>query len=338
MKRKIWAAIISVFLIFILWNWALIRYGLQQAKGQIEIIVNAKPIDEFLEDPDFPDSLKSKLRLSKEVRSFAMDRLKLNHSDNYTKLYDQKGKVLLWNLSACEPYALKPYQWSFPFLGDMPYKGFFDIEKAKKERSILDSLGYDTRIRPVGGWSTLGILNDPILSNMLTRSDGALAELIIHELTHATVFVKNEIEFNENLATFIGERGAEIFLKEKFGDSSQVLLDYQQGRGDGSKLNNHILKGAKLLEQLYSEFSNESDRVKSQRKYELINEIVNTLDTVSFYNQRYYQLFEKAKPNNAYFMSFKRYHAKEDTLNTLYQNYNQDLFLMIDEMKSLYGK
>jgi predicted aminopeptidase len=56
----------------------------------------------------------------------------------------------------------------------------------------------------------LGWFTDPILSKMLMRSEGDLANLIIHEMSHATIFVKDSIEFNENLATFIGDRGAEL--------------------------------------------------------------------------------------------------------------------------------
>ncbi len=44
---------------------------------------------------------------------------------------------------------------------------------------------------------------------MLNRSEGDLANLIIHEMSHATIFVKDSVDFNENLATFIGDRGAE---------------------------------------------------------------------------------------------------------------------------------
>jgi predicted aminopeptidase len=47
---------------------------------------------------------------------------------------------------------------------------------------------------------------------MLERGEGDLANLIIHEMVHATIFVKDSIDFNENLATFIGDRGAEQFL------------------------------------------------------------------------------------------------------------------------------
>lgn len=338
MKRIIWISVSILFLVVFIWNWRLLKYGVEQAKGQIEVIKNSKPIDSFLEDPLFPDSLKSKLRLAKEVRLFAMNRLKLNHSDNYTTLYNQKGKVILWNLSACEAFELKPYKWSFPFLGEMPYKGFFELEKAKSEKAELDKLGLDTRIRPVSGWSTLGILNDPILSNMLGRSDGALAEVIIHELTHATIFVKNEIEFNENLASFIGERGAELFLEEKFGDTSHVLLRYKQSLTDGGKLTNHILKGAQSLDSLYNGFTIESDTFKLKLKKEVIGRIIEKLDTVSFYNQKYKRLFNKTNPNNAYFMSFMRYHSQEDTLRKLFVLHDENLDKMINAMKLQYGK
>ena len=89
--------------------------------------------------------------------------------------------------------------------------------KAESLKAELESEGYEVRIRPVGAWSTLGFFNDPILSNMLERSPGALAELIIHEMTHATLYVKDGVDFNENLATFVGEQGALEFLEAQYG-------------------------------------------------------------------------------------------------------------------------
>ncbi|MEO9477487.1 MAG: aminopeptidase [Cyclobacteriaceae bacterium] len=338
MRRKLWFGLLVLISMLAIWQWSMILYGLQQAKGQLKIIREAKPIEEVLADPNFPDSLKQKLRLAQDARVYAMEKLNLSFSENYTTLFDQHGEVLLWNLSACEPYALEAHTWYYPFLGSMPYKGFFDLEKAKAERESLEAEGFDTRIRPVGGWSTLGILKDPILSNMLERSEGALAEVIIHELTHATVFVKNEIAFNENLASFIGERGAELFLKEKYGDSSKVLTEYLQSEADSKRLTQYVLTGAQELDTLYTSIKDQPDSIKQLLKNEKIDKIISNLDTVSFYNTNYYQLFSKAKPNNAYFMSFKRYHAQEDTLNSIYRKHNYDLKSMIEEMKSLYGK
>lgn len=339
MWKKIILACLLIIIALVTWNWNWITYGYMQAKGQIRVIVEAKPIEEFLQDPNYPDSLKQKLLLTKEVRNYAIDSLGLYQSDNYTKLFDQRGKTLLWNVSASEPYELKAYQWNYPFLGSMPYKGFFKLEEARKEAKKLQDLGYDVRVRTVGGWSTLGILEDPLLSNMLERGDGELAEVIIHELTHATIFIKGEIEFNENLASFIGERGTELFLKSHFGDSSRQLIEYKQSEADSRKLTQIILKGAQALDSLYHSFTvGDPIARKDTLKKQTIFSITKQLDSANFYNDRYHQIFEKTQPNNAYFMAFRRYHNQEDSIRMIYESYNSDFKTMIKDLKSKYGK
>lgn len=340
MIKKILLAVLLVLIVFVAWNWQWVIYGYYQGVGQAKVILEARPIEEFLADPAYPDSLKQKLRLTQKVRNYAMDSLGLSHSDNYTKMYDQKGKTLLWNVSASEAYALEAYRWKYPILGSMPYKGFFGLEKAKDEANRLKALGYDVRVRTVGGWSTLGILQDPLLSNMLNRSDGALAEVIIHELTHATIFVKGEVEFNENLASFIGERGAELFLRSHFGDSSASEVEYLQELHDQRLLNGLILDGGRKLDSLYSWMANHniSADVKDSLKRREIRGIVSRLDATDFYNERYKGIFENQLPNNAYFMAFRRYHSQEDSIRAIYESYGGDFNLMMEALKAKYGK
>lgn len=339
MWKKIFLGLLLIIIAFSLWNWKLIIYGLQQAKGQIRVITEARPIEDFLNDPNYPDSLKQKLQLTQLVREYAVDTLGLQQSDNYTKLFDQEGKTLLWNVSASDPYQLKAYQWYYPILGKMPYKGFFDLAEAKKEGKKLEDEGYDVRIRTVGGWSTLGILEDPLLSNMLERNDGALAEVIIHELTHATIFIKGEIEFNENLASFIGERGAELFLTSHFGDSSSKYMEYVQSEADSRLLTRIILQGAQRLDSLYNTFSDSTAiNYKDSLKSMTIKNITQNVDSAAFFDDRYREIFRKAQPNNAYFMAFRRYHNQEDSIYSIYRSYNSNFKLMIQDLKKRYGK
>lgn len=208
MKRILLALLFMIVLLIIAY-WDLIIYGIRQGKGQLNIVWNAKPVDEFLKDPDFPDSLKAKLTLINEVRKYAIDSLGLKDTKNYKTLYDQKGREIMWVVTACEPFRLKAKEWVFPVLGAVPYKGFFNEQRAIDLKKELEQQGWDVSIRNPGGWSTLGWFTDPILSKMLERSVGDLANLIIHEMSHATIFVKDSIDFNENLATFIGDRGTE---------------------------------------------------------------------------------------------------------------------------------
>jgi predicted aminopeptidase len=115
---------------------------------------------------------------------------------------------------------MEAVEFHFPIIGNFTYKGFFDSTMATQELKIWKQKGYDTDLGQGIAYSTLGWLPEPILSSMLFYSEGKLASLIIHEMTHGTIFVKNEHETSENLANFIGEYGAKRYLKAKYGNES----------------------------------------------------------------------------------------------------------------------
>lgn len=333
-KKAMWV-FISIIILLLAFNWSMVVYGLRQAKGQLSITFNTKSTMSMLADSLIADSIKQKIRIVQEVRTFAFNKLELLQSDNYTTFYDQKGEVALWNLSASKAYALDPKLWSFPFLGSFPYKGFFDLENAREEMKELKEEGYDARIRSVGGWSTLGWTTDPILSNMLNRSEGALTELIIHELTHSTLFVKDNIEFNENLASFIGEMGAVKFLNEKYGKNSESYFEYVMAEDDRQTFRSQMLNATKKLDSLYHSMVDLPDSEKAIQKHIMIDRITSSIDTLHFHNPRYYKVFESSRPNNAYFMSYLRYYSAKDSLQELFtKTYNDDLKQFIIGMKA----
>lgn len=337
--KRILLAVTILIVAAALWQHELISYGLGQTKGQLLILWQAKPIAYFLEDEDFPSDLKKKILIIQEIRQYAIDSLGLNDTKNYTTLYDQKGNDILWNVSACEPYALKAYEWRFPMLGSFGYKGYFDREKAKMERNRLDSLGYDTQMYSVGAWSTLGWFKDPILSNMLYRSEGQLADLIIHELTHATVFVKDNLQFNENLASFVGHLGAISYLRSKYGDASEPLQNYLQNESDNIRYRQHMMRGAASLDSLYKSMAQLPLQQKDSLKHWMIKQVIISLDTVSFSNKkRFDNYLTKEPPNNANFMSYLRYHSDRDLLEADYlNNFNGDIKAYLLYIKEKYG-
>jgi predicted aminopeptidase len=317
--RRIIKRILLAFLLLLaaitVAEWKLVKYGIQQGMGQMHIIVNAKPVEEYLRDPVFPDSLKQKLLLISKVRQYSIDSLNLRDTKNYKTLYDQKGKEVMWVVMASEPFALEAKEWTFPVVGSVPYKGFFDREKAIKLKDELEKEGWDVNIRNPGGWSTLGWFTDPILSKMLERSEGDLANLIIHEMSHSTIFVKDSIDFNENLATFIGDRGAEQFLLSVYGPDSEEFISYMNEDRDYTMFADHMLHGAEKLDSLYKTMEEDDPvAVKSRLKREMIENIVQSLDTLSLARSspKPSLRYQENLPNNAYFMNFMRYQAKQD--------------------------
>lgn len=309
LPKKIFYVVAAALVLLCLWQYELLLYGMSQAEGQLKIVMNTRPVQEVMQDPTFPDSLKSKIELVQQIRQFAFDSLGLNSSENYTTVYNQQNKPVLWVVTACAPFQLKAKEWSFPLIGSFSYKGFFVLDKAKKEEQQLKAEGFDTSVDEVGGWSTLGWFKDPILTNMLNRSPGNLANLIIHELTHGTLYVKNNVGFNENLASFVGDKGAMKFLEFRYGARSEEYETYVKSRLASQTYTHLVLHYARKADSLYATFqpsTSVSQKIKEK----------NTLFT-SFREEltefvRSSGKYSRKKPllgqlNNTYFMDMKRY-------------------------------
>jgi predicted aminopeptidase len=333
-------SILLIIFLFLVIKHELVYYGYVQAKGQLEIIINARPVPELMADPGFPDSLKAKLKIIEDVKRFAIEELGLKGKKNYTTYYDQQGKDLMWVVSACKPFELEAYNWGFPILGSFSYKGFFRYDMAEKERDKLRNKGYDANIRIAGGWSTLGILKDPVLSNMLNRNVGSLVDLIIHELTHGTIFLKDSLEFNENLATFIGNEGARRFLSISYGNSSFELESFNIRIKDRKKFTAYVLEGADRLDSLYNSFSaGMSHEYKLAQKREAIEDFIAGIQGLPFRNKMYKDFFHDFIPDNTFFMSYLRYRGGQDGFEaTLRIEYKDDLVEYIRDLKNQYGR
>lgn len=338
MIRKVLLIFLVVLTILILWYFPLINYGIKQGLGQLRVVWNSRDIEEVKADPNVPDSIKMGLDYVREVVDFGVREIGLKDKDNYKAYFDQKGMPVLFVVTGAEPFALTPYEWKFPIVGLVPYKGFFDPEDAEVEKQKLLDLGYDADIRMPGGWSTLGWFKDPVLSNMLARSKGGLANVILHELTHATVFVKDSIEYNENLATFIGDEATLIFLKKKFGEGSPEWIRYHQDEEDFKNYASHILRGADKLDSLYQNTGSRTDSVKIRLKTSMIKKIINSVDTINFHRPENFRWRNDVLPNNAYFLSFLRYRVRQDHLKDLLkEDFNNNLKSFVRYLQEKYN-
>jgi len=322
MFKKILLALLLVLIVLGIYYRELVSYGYRQAKGQLHILFNTRPVSEVLRDPALPDSLKQRLRLIGEIKQFAVDSLGLDSSGSYTEFFDQKGKPILWVITASEKYKLVPKEWRFPIIGTFAYKGFFDSTRAQSEEQSLIAEGNDTQINEVSAWSTLGFFKDPILSSMLYRSEGSLANLIIHEMTHGTLFVKDNLELNENLANFIGDYGAARFLTAKYGKNSPQLEKYEFRKRYNDAISQHIVRGAKQLDSLYKSINPKlSASEKDTLKTRAIRQIVMNSDTLlgGLVGKKYAWRGKKL-PNNAFFIGYLTYHSKQNQFKEDFEN------------------
>lgn len=341
MIKKIAIGIVIVALVPLVVYFELVSYGLTMAKHQLRIIYEARPNTEVLADNSIADSLKIKIRLVEEIRKYAFDSMGLHATKNYSTFYLQKErKPVLWTVSACPEFSLEAYEWSFPLIGKFPYKGYFDLREAEKEAEKLKKEGYDTDVSPVSGWSTLGWFTDPILSGMLRRPEAPLAELIIHEISHSTFFVKDDAVMNENLANFIGKEGTMRYLESKYGKNSPFATELINEYRDDSLFTVYMLRCTAELQSMYEaeSFKQLPIAEKRTKKNALLLKFVAGLKDIPFADMETYgNYFEGEIPDNAFFVMFTTYEQEQENFEQELKNeFNNDLRKFIKKQAEKY--
>ena len=187
-------------------------YLAKQGVGQLKLLRARRKISDVLADPITPAELRRRLKLAEAARQFGIDELGLRGGDGFTRFVDSHGAPIAWNLTAAPKDKLEAHLNRFPIVGVIPYLGFFEEADAAREAKRLRDEGLDVYVRPVAGYSTLGITSDPIYSSMLDGGDARIVEVTLHEMTHATVYLPGHSEWNESMATLVGIQGASAFF------------------------------------------------------------------------------------------------------------------------------
>ncbi len=296
----------------------------------------AESIDTLLKDPSTNSELTKFLMLVKEIRKYAIDSIGLNNNTNYSRYVKINRDYLVDVLSACDAVSFNQYQWCFPFFGCVPYKGFFERKDAEREAKKLSNQGKDVNIDEVDAFSTLGFFSDPVYSFMRSYSEYSLASVIIHEQTHAAIFIKNQISFNEETATFVGNQGAINFIKQKYGDGSEQYKNIFLSQMDHDTYLSSLRNLYKDLKQIY-----ESKIYTKDHKLGLKDEVIkkykenirNNYDSL-FKTQGYRQI-DKIKINNAFLSVRMTYSQNIELFNKLYAKKSNNLKATLAFLKQL---
>ncbi len=212
--------IVMAFSLFISGCATQVGYLAKQGSHLLQDSMGARDADSVSKDPSTPSDTREFLQRVREIKEFAVQAVGLKENGNYTRYKEIGRDHLVDVVQACDAVSFTAYQWSYPFLGKLPYKGFYERKDADAEATRLKAEGYDTLIRQVDAFSTLGFTKDPLYSFMKRYSVFQIASLIIHEQTHATLFVKGQPQFNEELASFVGDEGAFEWMRAKYGADS----------------------------------------------------------------------------------------------------------------------
>lgn len=224
-RRAIVAAVSALAVAALLGGCADLGYYWQSASGHIDLMRAAKPVPQWLQDPNAPAALKAKLELAQRIRRFAVTELDLPDNPSYTAYADLHRAAAIWNVVAAPPYSLTLETWCFPIAGCVGYRGYYDEAGAQAEAEAQKAHGLESAVYPVPAYSTLGWLNwaggDPLLSTFIGYPEGELARIIFHELAHQVLYVPGDTVFNESYATAVERIGGARWLRTQASEAAR---------------------------------------------------------------------------------------------------------------------
>jgi predicted aminopeptidase len=281
------------------------RYVAQAAYGQLELLGYSRPVDEVIADRATPARTAALLEESRAILAFAR-RHALDPRGNYRRYVELGREAVVWFVAASRPLAFEPKVWRFPIAGSFPYLGWFEERQARRFVARLARGGWDVTIRPVRAYSTGGWFRDPIVSTMLLTDDDAVAELanvLLHELVHANVLVKDQAVFNESVASFIGDELTDAYLGERFGAASRELGRYRAELARERARGRRLARAYAELDAVYRTDAGAADKRAAK-------------DRVTAALQDELELTHR--PNNASLLAFKTYNSGHDALVALF--------------------
>lgn len=313
-------------------------YIAKQGAGQAQLLLSRTPVATLLSAEETEATTKEKLTLIQEVKAYGEARLGLRQTSNYQDVVQLDRDAVSYVVSAAPKDKLEAFTWWFPIIGDVPYKGFFDRKDAEAEQAAMKAQGYDTILRGVPAFSTLGWLPDPVYSPFLRYSVPTLTNIVIHETTHATLFLSGQASFNEGFATFVGNVGAQEFLKVRFGEDSEHYQAAVNGVHDNVVFTEFIQDVSARLNALY-----ESDKPKEAKLEE--REALFAWAKKRFVEEyqprmqgHQFRHFPDGQLNNASLISYRTYYNRLDRFEKAHQKLGGDLKATIAFFKETVAK
>lgn len=286
------------------------------AGGQLSLINDQVRLDRAIARERDPER-RALLREVPAILRFAEQSVGLPVGKSYSGYYETDRKGLTFVVTASERLRLEPYSWWFPIAGTVEYRSYWDEEDAVAESRALEAAGYDTWISASRAYSTLGYLRDPVITTMLRDGLPALVELLIHELSHVKLYVPGHTDWNEALASFVGERGAERYFEAPRFAATPYPAEVRLRAQRRAEFDALIARASDELEALYAGPASRDQKLRErERVFERLSATLRAL-------------FPRDDPdtwrmNNARIVHYRRYSANHALLSQLWRESGED--------------
>lgn len=311
----------------------------QAAMGQWQLLRDRVPVAALLEDPATDPELVKQLTTAQGVLDFATEHLGLEQQGRYESYVALQRDYVVWNVFAAPVDSVQGHTWCYPIAGCAPYRGYFKKAAAEAYAVELHREGLETYVGGVPAYSTLGWFEDPLLSSFIHWPSPQLANLLIHELTHGRIWRDDDVVFNESLASFVGEKGTELWFAQQGRGADYAT--WQNRNGEWRRARSLLLELKSQLHEVFTGGLSESAKEQAKKRlYSAFDACLNdgikqpsdrASDTPDFRHRIL------ARLNNAYLASLGTYADLVPAFAELYRQQKTwtAFFAAVDELAAL---
>lgn len=315
-----------------------VGYYTHLAGGQLALLRDRQPVDAVLKDlngatDEASAMLAGRLRLSRQVLGYADQHLGLQAGGRYRSYVALDRDAVVWNVFAAPPLSLNAHTWCYPFVGCAPYRGYFSRERALEQQDRLRDQGLETYVGAVAAYSTLGWFDDPLLSTFMEMTEADFVELLLHELAHSRVWVRDDVTFNESFASFVGRRGArDFYLKQN------RLSDFEDHLSEDVAWQRALVvlgDTRTALKRVYESAAPEAGRMQAKAEVLQVASACLTAMAAATGREGYRRLIPRL--NNAYLASLGTYSDRQAAFAVLFSDTGEDWPVFFDRVDELAG-
>jgi predicted aminopeptidase len=153
-------------------------------------------------------------------------------------------------------------------------------------------------------------------------------------MTHATIYFKGQTDFNEQMATFIGNQGAIEFLEERYGLGSKEVAKAHHIQEDDLLFSQWIDHACQHLSNFYAKDIGRDEKLEGRK--ELFNSIRGEFKQIKGQLKTDgYKDFEKINLNNAVLLAYRRYFRRLERFQALYTQLGGDIRKVVEYFKAI---
>lgn len=313
------AWITTIIILFCLTGCAGPSYYTQAIRGHLGLMGDREDIIVILQREGIDPDLREDLQLALDIRAFATDELGLPDNRSYTQFVQTGKQAVSWNVVAAPEFSLQARRWCFVVSGCVPYRGYFEREKANIFAQRMRDKSFDVSVSPAIAYSTLGWFDDPLLDTMLQYSNEQLAAFIFHELAHQAVYVKGDTSFNEAYAGFVEEVAVRQWLQAT--DRDELLLHWRSMENAAIQFNALLRKTRDRLASEYTAGRGEAAmRINKQLIFSDMKSEYQELVSESWKGKDYFKSWFSGELNNARLALINSYQGGLCAFAELYQS------------------